>query len=152
MLNFYQPPQGGFTMTNLLQVVLTSSLLLSIYSTSVVATSTPIIEKQETHKDLIGNYDWDVEVAYQVMLNEGGTDPEATNPEWHYNSKGEKICQGSYGLFQLACIHANDPLNPIELKDAKTNIKMAYELYLKEGWWPWSVCKNGTVDCGLKLK
>lgn len=138
-------------MINLLQLVLSSGLLLSIYPTTVIATTTPIIEEQRPFENLIAQYDWDRRIAYQVMLNEGGTNPEIVNPEWHRNyNTGEKICQGSYGLFQMACIHAKDPLNPIELKDAKTNIKMAYELYLKEGWWPWSVCKNGTVDCGLK--
>lgn len=112
----------------------------------VEAKEAPII-LEETIEDKIRKYDWEDEIAIKVMQNEGAV-PEALNPEWHRNYlTGENICQGSYGLFQIACIHNLE--NPEALFDEDFNIKKAYELYEKEGWRPWSVCKNGKVDCGL---
>jgi len=105
----------------------------------VQASTTPPIEPPSV-EEMIKSYDWDYNIALAVMKAESGGNSEAFNPEWHRN------CQGSYGLFQMACIHS---VNPAELFAPQININRAYQLYLKEGWRPWSVCTNGIVDCGL---
>ena len=108
----------------------------------------PYIETTEQyHKRLLGEYDWDVEIAYQVMMAESRGNSDAYNPEWH------KGCQGSIGLMQVSCIHAE---NPDVLFDAETNIAYAYKVYSSKyrdgsmaGWYPWGACHDGKVDCNL---
>lgn len=90
-------------------------------------------------EDIIRSYDWNDEVALAVAKAESEMNPNAFNPEWH------RGCQGSRGVFQMACIHHRD--NPDALFDAKFNIQKAYELWQKEGFRPWSVCSNGLVNC-----
>jgi len=99
-----------------------------------------------TIEEMIASYDWDDKTAYAVMINESNGLENSFNPEWHRDQFGNSICQGSYGLFQIACTHSR---NPKELFNPIVNIEIAYNLYLNEGWRPWSVCTNGTVDCGL---
>lgn len=67
--------------------------------------------------------------AVAIAKAESELNPNALNPEAH------KGCNGSYGIFQIACVHKKT--NTSELKDIKTNLKKAREIYLKEGWKPW---------------
>lgn len=66
---------------------------------------------------------------------------DAYNPEWHYDSKGNKICQGSYGVMQIACVHHKE--NPEALFDVEFNIAKARQIYLSEGWYPWGGYSSG---------
>lgn len=52
---------------------------------------------------------------------------DAYNPEWHYDRHGNKICQGSYGVMQVACVH--NLADPDALFDVEFNIKKAREIY-----------------------
>ena len=78
----------------------------------------------------LGKYDWDGDIAYAVMRAESLSNPEAYNPEWH------KGCQGSTGLFQIACVHG---YSYEELKDPIRNIEVAYKIYSgsERGWKQW---------------
>lgn len=93
-----------------------------------------------SYEEIISKYDWPDDIAIKVATAESGLNPKAVNPEWH------RDCQGSFGLFQMACIHYKE--NPNALYDPEFNVAMAYQLWKEEGWEPWSVCKNGKVDCG----
>ena len=68
---------------------------------------------------------------------------EAYNPEWHYNRRtGEKICQGSYGVFQIACVHHME--NPEALYDPLFNIEMAKKIRDNRGsWTDWGAYTDG---------
>ena len=90
---------------------------------------------------LSDKYGWRT-VAYSVLIAESGGNPEAENPEWHY-IKGKPFCKGSFGLFQLSCLHGKteDLLNP------RKNIELAFKLWKESGWRIWGVCTNGTVKC-----
>ncbi len=79
------------------------------------------------YKDYLNLYDWDTEIAYAVMMAESRADADAYNGERH------RTCNGSVGLFQIACIHDDTE----KLLDAKYNIAKAYEIYSKSGWKPW---------------
>jgi hypothetical protein len=65
--------------------------------------------------------------------------PEAYNPEWH------KGCQGSRGIFQIACVNYYGDQS--DLFDPKVNIQVAREVYLSQGLRAWGVCHDGKVSC-----
>jgi len=90
------------------------------------------------YKELISKCEWNTDVAYKVMKAESTGNADAIN----WNDR-HRTCWGSYGLFQLACFRGT----PEELLDEKNNIEMACDLWRKEGWKPWSSCKNGKVKC-----
>lgn len=88
----------------------------------------------------VSKYDWNSHIAYKVCIAESGASTTVINWKDHHET-----CDGSVGLFQIACLHA-----PIEnLKNADFNVDMAYKLYKKEGWKPWGVCSDGKVDCKM---
>ena len=65
--------------------------------------------------------------------------PTAYNPEWH------RGCQGSYGLFQVACVNYNG--DPTDLYDIDLNIQIAKKVYEEQGLKAWGVCSDGKVNC-----
>lgn len=67
---------------------------------------------------------------------------DAYNPEWHYDSKGNAVCQGSYGVMQIACVHNID--NPEALFDVEFNIAKAKQIHASEGFSPWGGYTNGS--------
>ena len=77
------------------------------------------------------------EVFVDIARAESGLDPNAYNPERH------RGCKGSWGLFQIACLHYEG--NPKDLFDVELNIKLAKEVYEKQGFKAWSVCKKIVV-------
>lgn len=85
-----------------------------------------------THTDLytlISQYDWNVEIAYAVMMAESNGVASAVN--WNDSHNG---CVGSYGLFQIACLHVTDTSL---LFDPAYNVQRAYELWSQSGWRIW---------------
>ena len=109
-------------------------LVLAITLKTVIAEhnidcSIAIDEKSCTnnYRDYISLYDWDIDIAYAIMMAESRGDKNVVNPEAH------RGCKGSSGLFQVACVH--DDVE--KLKDARYNISKAYEIYQESGWKPW---------------
>ena len=88
----------------------------------------------DNYRAYIALYDWDVDIAYAIMMAESRGDKNVVNPEAH------KGCHGSAGLFQVACVH--DDVE--KLKNAQYNISKAYEIYQKSGWKPWGAFSNGS--------
>lgn len=89
-----------------------------------------------TVRDMISQYDWNENTAYAVMMAESRGNPNAFNPEWHNG------CQGSVGLFQIACIH--DDVE--KLKNPEYNVKRAYELWKQHGWGIWGAYSNNSYE------
>ena len=58
-------------------------------------------------------------------------------------------CDGSYGIFQIGCIHETDPDT---LFDVEYNIKRAREIYDESGWQPWGAFTNGSYKRYLAMK
>jgi len=88
--------------------------------------------------EVLGEYDWDVNIAYSVMMCESGGNPEVVN---------DNPLTGDYsiGLFQVNLYGANALSRPSEewLKDPFNNINYAYELYSKGGFAKhWRNCLN----------
>lgn len=82
---------------------------------------------------LVNNYSWDKRVAYAICMAESGGNSNATNLNDNHGS-----CIGSYGLFQIGCIHGGVFYDPHQ------NVAKAYEIYQRSGWTPWSAYNNGS--------
>lgn len=89
-------------------------------------------------------------VAIAVATGESGgrngLKVNAYNPEWHYDSQGNKLCQGSYGLMQIACVHHME--DPQALYDPEFNLQVAKRVHEDalanrgDGWLPWGAYTN----------
>jgi len=65
--------------------------------------------------------------------------PNQFNAELHTRYDGS-TCTGSYGLFQIACLHVDEPT---QLFDLDFNIKIAEKVYLEKGLGDWGVYSSG---------
>lgn len=86
--------------------------------------------------------------AVAVAGGESGYNPRAYNPEWHYKN-GKKVCQGSYGLMQIGCVHHME--NPEALYDVEFNLQVAKRVHSKRGWLPWGAYTDGRYEQYLQL-
>lgn len=90
--------------------------------------------RERIEKEIRDTFPETPNTAVAVMMAESNFNPNAYNPEWH------RGCQGSFGLFQIACVH----INPGEdMRDVKQNIQKARQIYLREGWKPWGGYTSG---------
>jgi hypothetical protein len=114
-----------------------------IGGTSIKATRVPPIQIPETLGMMVGyslygeilKYDWNADEAFNISACEAKGNPEAVNWERH------RGCRGSFGDFQIACVHFGKYGFTWENKfDRETNVRVAYELWKREGWRPWQVC------------
>lgn len=109
----------------------------------------PTIEKDAIERHIEGNYEHlirehfpdNAELMIKIANAESNMIKEAFNPEWH------KGCQGSYGLFQIACVNYSG--NPIDLYDPLLNIQLARQIYERQGLFAWGVCHDSKVECGI---
>jgi Lysozyme like domain len=76
------------------------------------------------------------EVALAVAKAESGLIPTASN--WKDSHRG---CKGSFGVFQIACVHESNYAN---LYDVEYNVKRAREIYDETGTWKaWGAYTSG---------
>lgn len=64
----------------------------------------------------------------------------ATADNWSDSHKG---CDGSFGLFQIGCLHG---VSRKQLHNPIVNIQVAYDLWKTEGWYPWTTYKKIAYD------
>jgi len=95
----------------------------------------------ENYRQLINQYDWNVDVALQVMRAESGCNPSAVGD----NRVIGGIFAPSCGLFQVRTLQGRPSCE--QLQNPATNIEWAFKLYRASGWKPWSVCNIGKVSC-----
>lgn len=85
---------------------------------------------QDRIKQLIREVFWEDPVtAVAVAMAESELKPYALNTADSHNG-----CNGSYGIFQIGCLHETDPST---LYDVEYNIRRAKEIYNERGWQPW---------------
>lgn len=100
----------------------------------------------EQYRGLIEQYDWPIETAMQICRDESRGYPEAFNQrDRHYADRAhtQLICVGSGGLFQVACFWPKKlGYESGKLYDPAANIAMAYQIWKKQGWTPWSTYKG----------
>ncbi len=79
----------------------------------------------------------DPNTAVAVAMAESGLKPYALNAQ-----DSHRGCKGSYGIFQVGCLHESDPS---QLYDVEHNIKRARQIYDDAGGWsPWGAHTNGS--------
>ena len=100
------------------------------------------IPRNEIERLIIETWPESPEIALAVAYAESGMNPHALNANDSHSG-----CNGSYGVFQIGCLHET---NPDVLFDAKYNIKRAREIYDSAGsWQPWGAHTNGSFRAYL---
>jgi hypothetical protein len=94
----------------------------------------------ENYTNEIAKYNWNVQVAVNVMRAESGCNPTAIGDNYAINGLHAPSC----GLYQIRTLPGRPSCE--QLQDPQTNIAWAYKLYTASGWQPWSVCRH-TVSC-----
>jgi soluble lytic murein transglycosylase-like protein len=89
----------------------------------------------EQYRSLVSKYDWDVNTILAIMRAESSCNPASIN-----YADGHNGCTGSYSLLQVACIHYKEGQDKL---DPETNIAVAYGVWQRGGYTPWSVYTNG---------
>ncbi len=115
---------------------------LTVESAEAPITVLPEVTPCDYYKSIVKQYDWDFNIATQIMMAESGCKTTALN---------DNPATGDYsvGLFQINLYGSNAKYRPseAELKDPKTNIEFAYKLYKSSGFYTqWGVCRH-SVDC-----
>lgn len=64
------------------------------------------------------------------------SDGIATASNWKDSHAG---CDGSFGIMQIGCLHG---VSREELYDPATNVRVAYELWKDQGFYPWTTYKK----------
>lgn len=116
----------------------------SDYDSSSKVLEAPIQVPKPTVEALIKKSFTNSTLMLAVAQAESGLNPKAYNPEWHYDRNGNKVCQGSYGLFQIACV--NYAGNPQDLFDPELNMEIAKKVLASQGISAWGVCRK-MVSC-----
>lgn len=64
------------------------------------------------------------------------------NPQRHNLTKEEDhgVCIGSYGALQVGCVHYNGE----DVNDLTTNVRIAHNVWQKQGYKAWTMYNNGT--------
>ena len=95
----------------------------------------------DLYKSIIKEYNWDWDIAYQVMKAESGCNPSIINDN-------PLTKDYSVSLFQINLYGANAQHRPSEdwLKIPENNIAYAHKIYQEQGWKAWGVCRH-TVKC-----
>jgi hypothetical protein len=86
----------------------------------------------------------DADLMIEIARAESEMGKNPYNPEWHYDRAGNKVCQGSYGLFQIACVNYNG--NSEDLFNDELNIEIAKKVLSSQGINAWGVCRT-KVNC-----
>lgn len=107
----------------------------------------PLIKGDCTkYADIIQQYDWPEATAMNICAAESSGNP--LNINWddvHRDAKGNIICTSSRGLMQVACFWpASLGYTLADLLDPAKNINMAYQIYEKYGFKPWTTYKGET--------
>ena len=62
-----------------------------------------------------------------------------TATETHRRVDGSVVCVGSYGALQVGCVHYHGE----DINDLATNVRIAHDVWLRQGYRAWSTYKNG---------
>lgn len=84
----------------------------------------------ESMRPLVAQYDWQVDTMMRIMKAESGC-----NPGNHNFADNHRSCLGSYGLFQIGCVHG---LSVAAMSDPAQNVAAAYRIFKSQGYGAWT--------------
>lgn len=84
----------------------------------------------ESFRGMVAQYDWDVNTMMRIMNAESSCIPTK-----HNHADNHRVCLGSYGLFQIGCVHGYAVAH---LESPANNIAAAYSIYKSQGYTAWS--------------
>lgn len=98
-------------------------LTLALLAPFVVLRPHASAEPRDYVQQVVCSYPWDCETALSIVRRESGNDSQAVNP-W-------SLCAG---WFQIHPVHG---YSVEALMDPVFNTRVAYGLWLQDGWGPW---------------
>lgn len=104
-----------------------AATLASVQRTTVTST---VAGNCESYRGMVAKYNWDVSTMMRIMNAESSCTPTKNNWTDHHAT-----CDGSYGLFQIGCIHGYTWQS---MQSPSANIAAAYKIYLAQGYTAWS--------------
>ena len=116
--------------------------VLAVGSPTFVKTEVRATKIDKPFFNIISQYDWDNNIAWAVMMAESSGNPQAHNSKDYHRRVG---CWGSYGLFQMGCIHfGHYGLTWDNKFSPEENIQSAYLLWKQRGWKEWGAYTDGS--------
>lgn len=118
------------------QLILTSLIIAFPLTATGDMNYTPLPQTVEQKIEIA--FGKDADLMKKIAQAESNLNSNAYNPEYHNG------CQGSFGLFQIACVNYKG--DPKDLYDPDINIKIAKQVLDSQGKKAWGVCRK-IVDC-----
>lgn len=84
----------------------------------------------QSYRSLVAKYDWDVNTMMRIMNAESSCIPTK-----HNHADDHRVCLGSYGLFQVGCVHG---YAIAYLESPENNIAAAYKIWKSQGYTAWT--------------
>ena len=119
-------------------VARTNELEKSAPKPKTTVEASPVVRKTRTtggcerFRPIVERYNWNVQIAMAIMRAESSCNPSAYNGT--LNSDGTNDA----GLFQINSVHDATSAR----LDPETNVRLAYKVYVSQGWSAWSVFNN----------
>jgi len=90
----------------------------------------PVASSCDDYRPLLEKYNWNVDTMLRIMQAESGC-----NPNNHNLGDNHGVCQGSYGLLQIGCVHG---VTIADMSIPSKNIAKAFQIYSGQGYNAWS--------------
>lgn len=84
----------------------------------------------DSYRGMVAQYDWDVNTMMRIMNAESSCIPTK-----HNHADNHRVCLGSYGLFQVGCVHG---YSMAHLESPANNIAAAYKIFKSQGYTAWT--------------
>ena len=112
-----------------------SDIFIEAYRIPPISKNVVLAYKMDYMGEIM-KYDWNINIAYAVIIAESGGNENAVNTkDFHKRAN----CYGSFGLFQIGCLHRLE-----NWQDPSSNIAKAYEIYKSSGWKAWTTYSDGS--------
>jgi soluble lytic murein transglycosylase-like protein len=102
------------------------------------------IPRNDIERLIIATFPEEPHLALAIARAESNLNPNAVN--WRDAHRG---CNGSFGVFQIGCLHVDDVE---KLYDVEYNIRMARRIYDQSGWQPWGAYTDGSYRRQLAMR
>lgn len=100
-----------------------------------IIASSKVANRCEEFRNLVKQYDWNVEIMLAIMMAESGCNPRSDNSGLNVDGTYD------YGLFQINSVHGHS--RDILANPAK-NTEIAFKIWQSQGYRAWAAYNNGS--------